>query len=251
MRRDAAVDTTGRADARWAAARAVLLELGFVTVALTCYLVVRWYTLPRLDQAISNAHDVLAVEQVLGIAWERAVQEATMAVPLVNAFFTQVYVWGYFPVLLTVMVWLYLRHRDTYRRLRNRLLASGAAGLLVYAFFPCAPPWIGGTGFTDTVAGHSLGEVARPSAIANVTAAMPSFHCGWLLIAGVVVFQATSSHLLRVLAVLHPALMCYAVVSTGNHWVLDIPAGLFLAGITLAAFGYVHQVWPPRPSVVN
>jgi hypothetical protein len=231
--------------------RGVLVELGFVAAALVCYLVVRWYTLPRIDQAIANARHVLAVEQALGIDWEHTVQNATMAVPALNAFFTQFYVWGYFPVLLAVMVWLYLRHRHSYRRLRNRMLASGAAGLLVYAFFPCAPPWIGGTGFTDTVSGDSLGEVARPSAIANVTAAMPSFHCGWLLIAGVVVFQATSSRLLRVLAIVPPALMSYAVVSTGNHWVLDVPAGLFLAGVVLAAFGYVHRVWPARPGVVN
>ncbi|HET8560994.1 MAG TPA: phosphatase PAP2 family protein [Marmoricola sp.] len=236
---------------RWAGSRDVLLELGFVAVALACYLAVRWYTLPRLDEATANARDVLGVERALGMNWERAVQDATMALPPLNAFFTQVYVWGYFPVLLAAMVWLFLRHRDSYRRLRNLLLASGAAGMLVYAFFPCAPPWMGGNGFTDTVTGDSLGEVARPSAIANLTGAMPSFHVGWLMLAGVVVFEATRSFVLRVLCVVLPLLMAYAVVSTGNHWVLDIPAGLVLAGLTLAAVGYVGQVWPPRPEGVR
>ena len=74
---------------------------------------------------------------------------------------------------------------------------------------------------------------ARPVGIANELGAIPSFHVGWLALASYVVYRVTGSVLLRVLCVLVPAVMGYAVLATGNHWVLDIPAGLAVAGIGL------------------
>lgn len=226
----------------------VLTEVGFVGAGLACYLVVRWYTLDSTDEAISNAGDVLRLERLLGLDWEHAIQDATMSVPGLSAFFTLIYVWGYLPALVGITLWLYVRHRESYVTMRNALLASGVVGLVVYAVYPCAPPWIGGGhGFTDTVAEGSFASVARPPGITNHLGAIPSFHVGWVILAGLVVLRVASSRTLRVLCFLYPALMGYAVISTGNHWVLDIPAGVVLAivgmlGATLLAPG------PPSPT---
>lgn len=212
--------------------RGILVEVGFVVAGLACYLVVRWYTLGSTDEAISNARDVRNLERLLGLGWEHTIQDATLSVPGLSGFFTLVYVWGYFPALAGIVVWLYLRHRESYLTMRNALLASGVVGLVVYAVYPCAPPWIGGgNGFTDTVAEGSFVSVARPPGITNHLGAIPSFHVGWVILAGLVVLRIARSWILRVLCVLYPALMAYAVVATGNHWVIDIPAGAVLAGI--------------------
>lgn len=218
------------------------LELGFVAVALGAYLLVRWHTAGLRAQAVADGRDVLAAERVLRLDWERSVQGVALAHPWLAEVASQYYVWGYFPVLIAVMVWLYLRHRDSYRTMRTAMLASGALGLSVYALFPCAPPWIAVRGFVDTVAVSSLAEVARPSAVANVVGAMPSFHCGWLIVAGVVVYRTVRSVGVRILCVLHPTLTCLVVVATGNHWVLDIPAGLLVAGFGLAVAAYLPRL---------
>lgn len=219
----------------------VLTELGFAAIAIACYLVVRAYTADLTDEAVANAGRLIALERDLGVAWEHRVQEATMSVPALSTFFTQFYIWGYFPTLVPVTIWLFLRHRESYRTLRNALLGSGVAGLVVYAAYPCAPPWITDGGFSDTVTEGPFLSVARPSGVTNHLGALPSFHVGWVILVGVVVFSATRSRIVRVLCILHAAAMSYAVVSTGNHWVLDVPAGALLAAVGLLVSASLHR----------
>lgn len=239
-----------RARLRGASARSrgywgVLLELGLVSVALAVNLLVRWYTLDLTGPAATHARDVFALEKWLGVDWEHAVQRATLAVPGLGEVLTHVYVWGYLPVLFGSMVWLYARDWPSYRTLRNALLAAGVVGMFVYAFYPCAPPWIAGRGFTDTVAQAGwLTSAARPEGVANHIGALPSFHITYLILPAVVLFRSTRSRVVRVLCVLHPALMAYAIIATGNHWVLDIPAGLALAGFGLLVAAYLDRTWP-------
>jgi hypothetical protein len=220
-----------RPGARATGRRDALVELGFVAAALVCYLLVREYTDGRTAEAVAHAHDVLALERRLGVDWEHPVQDATLSVPWLSGVATQFYVWGYFPAVFGTLIWLFLRHRDIYRPLRTALLASGVLGMFVYAVYPCAPPWIGGQGFTDTVVTDSLEIVARPGGITNHLGAIPSFHVGWVILAAWAVFRAVRSPLVRALSVAWPAAMAYAVVATGNHWVLDIPAGVALAAV--------------------
>lgn len=216
--------------------RGVPLELGFVSIALALNLLVRWYTLDDLDRALDHAHDLLALQERLGLDWEHPVQDAALAVPGLEPFASWFYVWGYFPVVLGAMVWLYVWRPAAYPFLRNTLLASGALGLLVYAFYPTAPPRFTELGYVDTVADGRWDAAARPLGIANELAALPSFHMAWLVAACVVVWGATTSRVVRVGCVVVPVVMAWAVVATGNHWVLDVPAGLLLlaAGLAIA-----------------
>jgi hypothetical protein len=223
-----------------------LPEVGFLVLGLVAYLAGRWYTLDSTDRAVANAHDILALQQTLGLDWEHRVQDATEAVPWLSAFCAHFYVWGYFPVLIATLVWLYVRHPDGYRALRNGALVSGAVGFLVQAFYPVAPPRLSDRGFTDTLTG-TLDALARPLGVSNHLAAVPSFHVGWLVLAAVIVLRVTDSRALRVVWVLLPLTMSYVVVATGNHWVLDIPAGAVIAAVGLAgaaALGRRGDVFP-------
>ena len=225
--------------------RAVVPELGFVAAAVAVNLLVRWSTLDDLDRAVANAHDVHAWQQSVGLDWEHAVQRAALSVPGLAELASRFYVLGYFPVLLGVMAWLFWSRPEAYRTLRIALLVSGAIGMLGYAFYPLAPPRLTDLGFHDTVAAGPLDDAARPGGLANEIAAMPSFHVGWLALAAAVLFGATGSLLVRLLAVLHPLVMAWAVLATGNHWVVDLPAGVLLAALGL----YVARRWPAaRPA---
>jgi hypothetical protein len=223
------------------------LQVGVVGVAVLCDMAVRWTTLDDYDTATVHAQELLRLEQAWGLDWEHAAQEAVESVPWVSALLAHVYVWGYFPVLLAALVWTWARRRDAYVRLRDALLVSGAIGLLVYATWPCAPPRLTGDGFTDSVHAGSLDGFARPAGLANEIAAVPSFHVGWLFVVAVVLIGVTRSRVLHVALLLHVVLMGVAVVASGNHWVLDLPAGLAVAAIGLLGAEVVDRWRRQRP----
>ena len=211
----------------------VLVEMGIVAVALVANLVVRWLTLDDLAIAVANAHDVLALEQAWGLDWEHGAQDAIRAAPWLATLGAWFYVYGYLPVVALALVVLYLRQPAAYARLRNALLAGGLVGLAVYLFYPLAPPRLTDLGYADPIASSLDEPSARPVGIANEIAAMPSFHVGYLVVVSVVVFAVTDSVLVRAWCVLHPLMMAWVVVATGNHWVLDLPAGVAVAVLGL------------------
>ena len=66
---------------------------------------------------------------------------------------------------------------------------------------------------------------------------MPSLHCAWAIWVACAVYPRVSSNVVRVLAVLYPAVTVYTVVATGNHYFLDAVGGLiaFLVAHVLAS----------------
>jgi hypothetical protein len=212
----------------------VLVEFGVVGVAVLANLLARWLTLDDLDVALSHAHSLVALQDRLGLDWEHAAQRTVEAAPWLGTFASWFYVGGYLPVLAAALVALFVRRPRDYAVLRNALLAGGILGLPVYVLWPLAPPRLTDLGYTDTVAATVMDAAARPVGVANEIGAMPSFHVGYLVVVSVVVWRLTRSSLLRAWCVLHPLLMCWAVLATGNHWVLDLPAGLLLAVVALA-----------------
>ena len=80
----------------------------------------------------------------------------------------------------------------------------------------------------------------------NISAAMPSLHFSWTVILGVL-FWNNLRGWRRALALLYPVLTFFAIVLTGNHFILDAVAGGALAAL---AFGVVWllrlTVWPAR-----
>ena len=220
----------------------VLVELGVVAVALVANLTVRWLTLDDLDVALTHAHDVLALEQVWHLDWEHAAQDAVRAVPWLGSAGAWFYVWGYLPVVALALTVLFVRHPHAYARLRNALVVSGLMGLALYLLYPLAPPRLTDLGYADPVGSSVVEPSARPVGIANEIAAMPSFHVGYLVVVSVVVLGVTGSALVRAWCVLHPLAMCWVVVATGNHWVVDLPAGVAVGVLGLLVADRVAEV---------
>jgi hypothetical protein len=102
-------------------------------------------------------------------------------------------------------------------------------------------------GFSDVVANTGAvgswhtGPLAHD---ANQLAAMPSLHMAWAAWCAVVIWQLSPRVWVRALAVLYPCVTCLAVLGTGNHFVLDILAGLATAALALA----LASVWSGAPA---
>ena len=218
----------------------VAVEAGIVLGALLANLLARWLTLDQLDVAVANAHSLLALQERLGLDWEHAAQDAVEAVPWLGTVASWFYVWGYLPVVAGALVVLFLHHPRDYARLRNALLAGGIVGLPVYVLYPLAPPRLTDLGYTDTVAPTLVEGAARPVGIANEIAAMPSFHVGYLVVVSVVVWRLSTAWWVRLWCVLHPLVMCWVVLATGNHWVLDLPAGVLVGVVGLGVAGLIE-----------
>jgi uncharacterized membrane protein YccC len=141
----------------------------------------------------------------------------------------------HWPLLITALFILFRRDPAHYRQFRSALFVSGSIGLALFAAFPMAPPRFL-DGFVGTVSDdarrHHLGY---PLSWANKYAAFPSFHVGWTLIACLALAASVSSRPAKVLALVPAILVGAAVVSTGNHYVVDSVSG---AAIALGAYAW-------------
>lgn len=217
-----------------------------VTVAALIYFGVRMITKGAEVAAFKNAYDLLTFESTLGLDLEAWLQSAVLDYHWMVTFFNWVYIWLHWPVVLGALILLYRYNRHRYTLMRNAMIVSGALGLIFFAFFPVAPPRFF-DGFTDTVTELSTSyKYLQPPSVVNKYAALPSFHVGWNVLAGVVLFRSTKSIPVRIFAVASPLLMSVAVVLTGNHWVIDgfVGAALAMIGLYVAhRLGWLTRRW--------
>lgn len=220
----------------------VLRQFGAVLLGVFVYFRVRGLTSANPSVALDHANDVLAFEKTLSLDQERRLQIISTSHDWITNAANWVYIWGHWPVIIVVMVWLAMRHRTVFLRLRNAMFVSGAIGLVIFATYPVAPPRLTMLGYIDTVTERSEAyRYLQPPAFVNPYAAMPSLHVGWDLLVGIAVATAAGSVLLRWIGCIMPVLMSIAVVLTANHYLVD-----GIAGAALALFGLGVAVWYER-----
>lgn len=179
------------------------------------------------DRALANASAVLDLERRLGLDVESDLQRSPLGRGVPGAILTGAYALLYWPFVVGTAVFTLWCRRSSFRLLRNAMAVTGAVGLAVILAFPVAPPRLL-PGFEDHVARAAmLGSLAHPSGLFNPYAAMPSFHVGWVLVAALALRRATGSRW----ALAAPLIMSVAVLTTGNHYVLDVVAGAGLAAL--------------------
>jgi hypothetical protein len=223
---------------RIALIRGALFQFALVGMAALLYFLVRGLTQGSEHTAIAHAHSILRFEHALGIDIEAGFQRLVLRHRLVVTIANWVYMWGHWPVIATALLALYIRDRKHYVILRNAMFLSGGVGLFIFALWPVAPPRLlpPGSGYVDTVTLWSDSyRLLQPPALVNKYAAMPSFHVGWNLLIGVMIWLSFTSRWTRVLAVASPVLMSLAVVATANHFLLDSIVGIAIALAALAA----------------
>lgn len=212
----------------------VISEVLIVAFAVLFYFLGRGIVDAEVSVAMRNAKRVVQFERWLGIFRESEMQQWALKhdrlVPILNG----IYMYGHWPVVITTLVWLLLRHHDQFANYRSALIISAIIGMVVFVFFPDAPPrMFPGLGFTDTVTIHSSAyRLLQPPAFTNEYAAMPSLHVGWNLLMGVAIFRNTRNRFWRGFAIVMPLAMYLSTILTANHLIVDGIAGSLL---TIAA----------------
>lgn len=202
-------------------------EAVLVVAVYAVYSVVRVVVRGTDVEAFQNGAGIVDIERRLGIFIEPQVQSLVTSMPGGEELVRQVYLWGYLPFIIGAAVLLYARNRALYLRYRNAFFVAMAMGLVLFALLPTAPPrMFPELGFADLVNG-----MPQERAWKNEYAAVPSFHCGFTLLAAVGLahlhgFRPWPGLVFGVV----PALMVIATVATANHWLLDAVAGWAVVG---------------------
>jgi PAP2 superfamily len=202
----------------------------------------------REKLALVHAREILSFEQSLHIAPELALNRWLVAHHALATILSYYYDNAHFIVTLGLLGWLWWKRADVYRPLRSTLVMINVIGLIVFWRYPVAPPrMLVADGFTDVVASsHTLGSwhTGSLAADANQLAAMPSLHIAWAVWCTFALWQISSRRWVRALALVYPCVTAFAVLATGNHYVLDLVGGLltFALALALVRFASVAHV---------
>lgn len=255
-RTEVTVPTEGRPRLRW------WRELGFVFAFYVIYSIIRnqfGSSTVSPGEAFDNAVRIIDLQRQLGLFIELDLQRAFLGhewfIRALNIFYGSLH----FIATAAVMVFLYRRHPLHYVRWRSVLAWTTGLALVGFALFPLMPPRLmnaGGTwgwrapefDFVDTlveVGGLWSFSSDGVQSISNQYAAMPSLHIGWALWCAAALWSVTSRRSARWMLALYPAATLFAIVVTGNHFVLDALGGaLVLALGYLVAAGWFRYVSP-------
>ena len=193
--------------------------------------------------AVGRGQWIWNLERTLHLLSEHTVQGWILPHPLLVQAANLYYDTMHFTVLIIFLIWMFVRHRESYGRWRTVLALLTLACLLIQ-FLPVAPPrMVPGTGMLDTarVYGQSVyGSIGgfQPDQLS----AMPSVHVGWAVLVAVAVCSVTKSRW-RYLAVLHAATTVFVVVATGNHYWSDGIVACALLLLSLGAERLARTLW--------
>jgi membrane-associated phospholipid phosphatase len=199
-----------------------------------------------VTQAFANGERIIDAQRALRAMVELTLQRGVEQSSILIQATSYTYWLSQFAVVGVALLWIYFRDHDRFFRFRNALIVANLIGLLGYVAFPTAPPrMFPGAGFHDTLAQHAA--VSHDSSLvqfsSNPYAAMPSLHSCDALIVGIVMAIGMRSRLAKALWLAWPPWVWFSVMATGNHFWLDIVAGIAVAGIAAAV---IYRPWRSR-----
>jgi membrane-associated phospholipid phosphatase len=188
------------------------------------------------SRAFDNGLHVIGIERHTHAVFELTLQRIVDGSQLLAALASWTYWNSEFTVVGLALLFVYLRRNEAFVRFRNAILLANVIGLVGYVLLPTAPPrMFPDLGFADTLAdfgglnhGSGLVEIAS-----NPYAAMPSLHSADALIVGLVLFSVCRNRFIKAAWLLWPAWVWFSVMATGNHFWLDVLAGVIVAVIGL------------------
>ncbi len=189
--------------------------------------------------AFGRARWIERFERAVHLPSEHGVQHLFLGhhalVNLANLYYASMHL----SMMFVFLFWLFARHRDEYRPVRQ-VLAWTTLGCLLVQLLPVAPPrMLPGIVDTALLYGQSVYSNGLPI---DQLSAMPSLHVGWAVLVGYYTWRISPSRW-RYIGPLHAVLTILFVVVTGNHWWLDgIVAIAILCVAAWSVYG-VRRLW--------
>ena len=219
------------------------LPLGYLDFARQLAIWFGFYVLYQLARgaadrdtaaAFDNGLRLIDLEKRMGALWELSLQGALGSSHLLIELTSWTYWLSQFVVVAIALLYVYFRAHDRFFRFRDTLIAANLIGLIGYVLVPTAPPrMFPEAGFQDTLLEHSTvnHSSAAVAISSNPYAAMPSLHSADALIVGITMALVVRRPWAKALWLAWPAWVWFSVMATGNHFWLDIAAGVLVAGV--------------------
>ena len=188
--------------------------------------------------AFRRAHWIEHAERFLPLPSERTLQGWFLPYKWIIEPANLYYATMHMTMMLVFLLWLFVRHRDQYRPVRQ-VMAWTTLGCLLVQLMPVAPPRMLGIKDTGLLYHQSVYSNGLPI---DQLSAMPSVHVAWAVLVGYYVWRISPSRW-RYVGPAHAVLTIFVVVVTGNHWWLDgIVAVAILAVCAWGVYG-VRSAW--------
>jgi len=189
------------------------------------------------ETALINAQGIVDFEKHIGLFFEPELQNIFLMVSsdwfvrLLNAF----YMFAHLPCSVLFLVWAFVYHRGRdYYTMRNGFVIGHILTMFVEASFPAAPPrMLPEYGFVDTILIYTqthLKSVEDRAGI-NPYAAMPSMHFQYAFLVGFWGVFFSSKRGWQMMFVVYTLSVFFAVIVTGNHFVLDCIVAVIILGV--------------------
>lgn len=157
-----------------------------------------------------------------------------------------VYLTHFFATLIVAAI-LWTWAHDKFARFATMVCVLAVTGYATYVLYPAAPPWLAAQHGTIGQSNRLIGIVWRHVPIAhygslfekgqnyaNNVAAMPSLHAAYALLVTLYLWRLVPRRARPVLA-LYPLAMAFALVYSGEHYVVDCLAGWVYASATFVS----------------
>lgn len=174
-----------------------------------------------------------------------------------DVIFWAVYLTHFFATPLVAAV-LWKLDRARFRRFAVLVAVLSFVGLITYALYPAAPPWMAAqehliapvTRVVPLVWGslglHSAGSLVEHGyKYANNVAAVPSLHAAFSLLIAITLWPRRRKWL-RPLVALYPLAMAFSLVFGAEHYVFDILLGWLYTVVVLLAVRAAWMRWEAR-----
>jgi diacylglycerol O-acyltransferase len=204
-------------------------ELAVIAWLFWLYDVVNNLAPTRRVLALANARQMISFERTLGIDIELKLNRWLSGHSVLAFIATYDYFFAHVIVTFTMLALLWWRRPALYRRMRTHLVIINLIAFVIFWRYPLAPPrMLPGLGYVDIVAASHAVISWHSGALvhdADQFAAMPSLHIAWAMWSSLAAWRLWRSRIVAAIAVCYPLLTAVTVLSTGNHYVLDVLAG--------------------------
>jgi membrane-associated phospholipid phosphatase len=230
------------------------LQLGIWLGFLLAYQLARGVADRGGAEALANGRIVMDMERALHTFVERDLQRVVLESGIAVQALNWTYWLSQFVVVGLALLWIYFFRHDAFARVRNWIIATNVLGLVGFILLPTAPPrMFPEEGFVDTLAssaavnhGSALVELAS-----NPYAAMPSLHAADALIVGFALASLVRPRWLKLVWTLWPSWVWFSVMATGNHFWLDVAAGVAVAGLSATLLAWLEGRRGVVPATVS
>ncbi len=189
--------------------------------------------------AFARAHWIRQFERDVHLPSEASVQHLVLPHPHVVQAMNLYYATMHLTMMFVFLIWLFVRHRDQYRPIRQ-IMAWTTLGCLLVQLIPVAPPRML-PGIVDTAMLYGQSVYANGLPIDQLSA-MPSIHVAWAVLVGYYVWRVSPSRW-RFIGPMHSVTTIFVVVATGNHWWLDGIVGVLILVVCAWSVRGVQYAW--------